>query len=136
MSLAHASVSALRNCLVQVVRNADSFALRLLQRTEYALEQSLTSNSAFFADLSIAVRRAALHNLQQHRSQLISSFPHNLLESLILFAREPFAFTSQTLDTDLLLLIPMAESASRQLKLEKKLVKLLARMPSICSCRP
>lgn len=126
MSLAHASVSALRNCLVQVVRNADSFALRLLQRTEYALEQSLTSNSAIFADLSIAVRRAALHNLQQYRSQLISSFPHNLLESLILFAREPFVFTSQTLDTDLLLLIPMAESASRQLKLEKKLVKLLA----------
>ena len=126
MSLAHASVSALRNCLVQVVRNADSFALRLLQRTEYALEQSLSSNSAIFADLSMAVRRAALHNLQQHRSQLISSFPHNLLESLILFAREPFAFTSQTLDTDLLLLIPMAESASRQLKLEKKLVKLLA----------
>ena len=126
MSLAHASVSALRNCLVQVVRNADSFALRLLQRTEYALEQSLSSNSAIFADLSIAVRRAALHNLQQHRSQLISSFPHNLLESLILFAREPFAFTSQTLDTDLLQLVPMAESASRQLKLEKKLVKLLA----------
>ena len=126
MSLAHASVSALRNCLVQAVRNADSFALRLLQRTEYALEQSLTSNSAFFADLSIAVRRAALHNLQQHRSRLISSFPHNLLESLILFAREPFAFTSQTLDTDLLQLVPMAELASRQLKLEKKLVKLLA----------
>lgn len=125
MSLAHASVSVLRTCLVQVVRGADAFALRLLQRTEYALEQSLSTGSH-------SVRRdvlgAALHNLQQHRASVISSFPQNLLEALVLSARQPFSFSAQTLDTvtgRLLPLAAMAESASRQLKAEHKLVQMV-----------
>ncbi|MFN3735209.1 DUF1631 family protein [Comamonas testosteroni] len=125
MSLAHASVSVLRTCLVQVVRGADAFALRLLQRTEYALEQSLATG---FHCARRDVLSAALHNLQQHRASVISSFPQNLLEALVLSARQPFSFSAQTLDTvtgRLLPLAAMAESASRQLKAEHKLVQMV-----------
>lgn len=126
MSLAHASVSVLRTCLVQAVRGADALMLRLLQRTEYALEQAL------FTDFSSARRdvlSAALHNLQQHRAYLIKSYPQNLLEALVLSARQPFSFTAQSLDTDslpLASLVSMAESASRQLKAEQKLLQMVA----------
>ena len=126
MSLAHASVSVLRTCLVQAVRSADAFALRLLQRTEYALEQTLSTN---FSSVRRDVLSAALHNLQQHRTSIINSFPQNLLEALILSARQPFSFSVQTLDTvngPLLPLASMAESASRQLKAEHKLVQLVS----------
>lgn len=126
MSLAHASVSVLRTCLVQAVRGADAFALRLFQRTEYALEQQL---SAGFSSARRDVLGAALHNLQQHRSSLVNSFPQNLLEALVLSARQPFSYSAQTLDTgngQLLPLASMAESASRQLKAEHKLVQLVA----------
>lgn len=125
MSLAHASVSVLRTCLVQVVRGADAFALRLLQRTEYALEQSLSTG---FHSARRDVLGAALHNLQQHRASVISSFPQNLLEALVLSARQPFSFSAQTLDTGtgrLLPLAAMAESAGRQLKAEHKLVQMV-----------
>ncbi|NIF85442.1 DUF1631 domain-containing protein [Comamonas sp. Tr-654] len=125
MSLAHASVSVLRTCLVQAVRGADAFALRLLQRTEYALEQSLSTG---FHSARRDVLGAALHNLQQHRASVISSFPQNLLEALVLSARQPFSFSAQTLDTvngGLLPLAAMAESASRQLKAEHKLVQMV-----------
>ena len=60
MSLAHASVSVLRTCLVQAVRGADAFALRLLQRTEYALEQTLSTD---FSSTRRDVLSAALHTL-------------------------------------------------------------------------
>lgn len=125
MSLAHASVSVLRTCLVQAVRGADAFALRLLQRTEYALEQSLSTG---FHPARRDVLGAALHNLQQHRASVISSFPQNLLEALVLSARQPFSFSAQTLDTvngRLLPLAAMAESANRQLKAEHKLVQMV-----------
>lgn len=125
MSLAHASVSVLRTCLVQAVRSADAFALRLLQRTEYALEQSLSTG---LQSARRDVLGAALHNLQQHRASLINSFPQNLLEALVLSARQPFSFSAQTLDTgsgQLLPLASMAESANRQLKVEHRLVQLI-----------
>lgn len=126
MSLAHASVTVLRTCLVQAVRGADAFALRLLQRTEYALEQTLSTDFSFARR---DVLSAALHNLQQHRTSIINSFPQNLLEALVLSARQPFSFSAQTLDTgtgQLLPLASMAESASRQLKAEHKLVQLIS----------
>lgn len=126
MSLAHASVSVLRTCLVQAVRSADAFALRLLQRTEYALEQTLSTG---FSSARRDVLSAALHNLQQHRASIINSFPQNLLEALILSARQPFSFSAQTLDTgngQILPLASMAESVSRQLKAEHKLVQLVS----------
>lgn len=126
MSLAHASVSVLRTCLVQAVRGADAFALRLLQRTEYALEQMLSTG---FSSTRRDVLNAALHNLQQHRTSVINSFPQNLLEALVLSARQPFSFSAQTLDThsgQLLPLLSIAESASRQLKAEHALVQLLS----------
>ena len=126
MSLAHASVSVLRTCLVQAVRGADALMLRLLQRTEYALEQAL------FTDFSSARRDvlgAVLHNLQHHRAYLIKSYPQNLLEALVLSARQPFSFTAQSLDTvssPLASLVSMAESANRQLKAEQKLLQMVA----------
>lgn len=125
MSLAHASVSVLRTCLVQAVRGADAFALRLLQRTEYALEQSLSTG---FHSARRDVLGAALHNLQQHRASVISSFAQNLLEALVLSARQPFSFSAQTLDTvngPLLPLAAVAESASRQLKAEHKMAQMV-----------
>ena len=126
MSLAHASVSVLRTCLVQAVRGADALMLRLLQRTEYALEQAL------FSDFSASRRdvlKAALHNLQQHRAHLITSYPQNLLEALVLSARQPFSFTAQSLDTSsasLASLASMGESADRQLKAEQRLLQMVA----------
>ncbi|QXZ08417.1 DUF1631 domain-containing protein [Comamonas sp. Y33R10-2] len=126
MSLAHASVSVLRTCLVKAVRGADAFALRLLQRTEYALEQTLSSG---FSSSRQDVLSAALHNLQLHRSSIINSFPQNLLEALILSARQPFSFSAQTLDAGsgrYLPLTAMAESASRQIKAEHNLVQLVS----------
>lgn len=126
MSLAHASVSVLRTCLVKAVRGADAFALRLLQRTEYALEQTLSSG---LTSSRQDVLSAALHNLQQHRASIINSFPQNLLEALVLSARQPFSFSAQTLDAgsgQYLPLTAMAESASRQIKAEHKIVQLVS----------
>lgn len=126
MSLAHASVSVLRTCLVQAVRGADALMLRLLQRTEYALEQALFTD---FSSASRDVLGAALHNLQHHRAYLIKSYPLNLLEALVLSARQPFSFTAKSLATDslpLASLVSMAESANRQLKAEQKLLQMVA----------
>ncbi|MEX8194275.1 DUF1631 family protein [Comamonas guangdongensis] len=126
MSLAHASISVLRTCLVQAVRGADALVLRLIQRTEYALEQTL---SAGFAAARRDVLGAALHNLQQHRSYLIGSYPQNLLEALVLSARQPFSFTAQSFDAGGAQLAPlasMAASAKRQLQAEQKLLQMVA----------
>lgn len=126
MSLAHASVSVLRTCLVQAVRGADALMQRLLQRTEYALEQALFTD---FSSTSRDILGAALHNLQQHRAYLIKSYPQNLLEALVLSARQPFSFTAKSLDTDslpLASLVSMAESANRQLKAEQRLLQMVA----------
>lgn len=126
MSLAHASVSVLRTCLVQAVRGADALMQRLLQRTEYALEQALFHD---FPNIRRDVLSAALHNLQQHRAYLISSYPQNLLEALVLSARQPFSFTAQSLDmrgASLRSLAGMAESANRQLQAEQKLLQMVA----------
>lgn len=126
MSLAQASVSVLRTCLVQAVRGADALMQRLLQRTEYALEQALFHDSP---NIQRDVLSAALHNLQQHRAHLISSYPQNLLEALVLSARQPFSFTAQSLDmgdASLRSLTGMAESAHRQLQAEHKLLQMVA----------
>ena len=126
MSLAHASVSVLRTCFVQAVRRSDTLMLRLLQRTEYALEQALITD---FSSSRRDVLSAALHNLQLHRAYLINSYPQNLLEALVLSARQPFSFTAQSMDPSGELLPPwagMAESADRQLKVEQKLLQMVA----------
>lgn len=91
MSLSPAPVSVLRACLVQAVRSAEALALRLLQRTEHALQQT---DPSILDAAQRGIRADSLRSLLLNQADLLKGYPQALLETLAQSARQPFSFSS------------------------------------------